>query len=95
MRRSSAEEKQRTPYTGTVLQTDRFITPQEGWADRMGEKLCVPNQWALMLIDIPVNDAGAVRMSSVVGISATSVEYKKTPLETVIIDRLERKATQN
>jgi hypothetical protein len=57
---------------GTGLQMDRFVTPTEGWAERMGDKLCVPNQWALMLIDLLVDHEGAVLMSSVVGISPAS-----------------------
>jgi hypothetical protein len=57
---------------GTDLQMARFTTPTEGWAERMGDKLCVPNQWALMLIDILVDDEGIVLMSSAVGVSATS-----------------------
>lgn len=57
---------------GNGLQMDRFVTPTEGWVERMGDRLCVPNQWPLMLIDLIVDDEGAVLMSSVVGVSQTS-----------------------
>jgi hypothetical protein len=56
------------------LQMLRFVTPTEGWAERMGDKLCVPTQWASMLIDLLVDDAGEVLMSSVVGVSQTSAQ---------------------
>ena len=29
---------------------DRLLTPTEGWAELMGDRLCVPNQWPLMLV---------------------------------------------
>jgi len=38
----------------------------------MGDKLCVPNQWALMLIDLLIDKEGVVLMSSVVGVSQGS-----------------------
>jgi hypothetical protein len=41
---------------GTGLQMERFVTPTKGWAERMGDKLCVPNQWTLMLIDLLVDN---------------------------------------
>jgi hypothetical protein len=37
------------------------VTPTEGWAERMGDRLCVSSQWALMLIDLLVDDEGSSR----------------------------------
>ena len=54
---------------GKSTQFVRFVTPTENWAERMDDKLCVPSQWPLMLIDLLV-DEGEVLMSSVLGISA-------------------------
>jgi hypothetical protein len=50
---------------------ERFVTPTYGWAERMGDKLCVPDQWPLMLVDLLVDDEG-VLMSGVVGVPQTS-----------------------
>ena len=61
------------------LHMERFVTPTEGWAERMGDKLCVPTQWALMLIDLLVDKEGVVLMSGVVGVSertARDLEFK-------------------
>ena len=57
---------------GTGLHMIRFVTPTEGWTERMDDKLCVPNQWPLMLVDVLVDHEGVVLMSSAVGISPRS-----------------------
>ena len=57
---------------GPGLQMIRFVTSTEVWAERMDDKLCVPNQWPLMLVDLLVDREGAVLISNVVGVSKTT-----------------------
>ncbi len=54
---------------GKSTQFVRFVTPTENWAERMDDKLCVPSQWPLMLIDLLV-DGRQVLLSGVLGVSA-------------------------
>ena len=55
--------------SGKGKQFVRFVTPTEKWAERVDDKLCVPSQWPLMLIDLLVEE-GEVLLSSVLGVSA-------------------------
>jgi hypothetical protein len=75
------------------------VTPTEGWAERMGDQLCVPNQWPLMLVDLLVDQEGVVLISSVVGVSRLSArdlgyqgvyEYSFEDLPEGIVAAIER-----
>lgn len=50
-----------------------FVTPTEGWAERMENALGVPSQWPVMLVELLVGEDGAVWMSSATGVSRNSV----------------------
>jgi len=53
---------------GERAQLIRFVTPTENWPERMDNKICVPSQWPLMLVQLLIQE-GQGNMSSVLGVS--------------------------
>ncbi len=51
----------------------RFLTPTEGWAERMGNAIAVPDQWPWMLVELLLDDNGAACLSSVTGVPKSVV----------------------
>jgi len=51
----------------------RFLTTTEGWAERMGNAIAVPNHWPLMLVELLCDQDGAVCLSSATGVPKSTV----------------------
>ena len=51
----------------------RFLTPTEGWAERMGNAIAVPNQWPLMLVELLCDEDGAACLSIATGVPKNMV----------------------
>jgi hypothetical protein len=81
----------------------RFLTPTEGWAQRIGNPVSVPAQWPFMLAEIFVAEDDVIWMTSAVGVPKSCVKaffaqgiylYQFDELPEAIIEVLDRHFVQ-